>query len=106
MKKKNIEKDNFIRKLTIENKRTLQSVLKKDEETRRLKRVNDTLKEIIEPKSRMSSKRSTVMPHLQHQHAEPQHPHDQVDYVQVVHNVICKIMNEADLQTEIDRYER
>lgn len=78
-------------------------MLKKDEETRRLRRVNDTLKEIIEPKSRMSNKRSTVMPHLQHHH-EPQQSQDSVDYSEVVHQVICKIMREADLQAEIERY--
>jgi hypothetical protein len=40
MKKKDIEKDHYIKKLTNENKKTLQSIIKKDEETKRLKRVN------------------------------------------------------------------
>ena len=44
MKKKTLEKDHAIRKLTIENKRTQQNAMKKDEETKKLKRINDTLK--------------------------------------------------------------
>jgi hypothetical protein len=44
MKKKNIEKDYEIRKLANENKKAMQNMMRKDEEAKRLKRANDTLK--------------------------------------------------------------
>lgn len=80
-------------------------MLKKDEETKRLRRVNDTLKEIIEPRNRMSNKRSTVMPHLQ-QHQHQQHEQAHIDYAELVHRIVGKLLCEAELQAEIERYER
>lgn len=80
MRKKNIEKDNHIRKLTMENRKNQQSALKKDEEARRLRRVNETLKEILEPKKNQLPKRGTVMPHLQHQQEDKHDKQDNINY--------------------------
>lgn len=44
MKRKNIQKDYEIRKLANENKKVMQYMMRKDEEAKRLKRANDTLK--------------------------------------------------------------
>ena len=74
MKRKNIEKDYEIRKLEKKKKKVMQYIMRKDEEAKRLKRANDTLKEILEPKNRNTfvkpMSRATVGGHA---NVEPTH---------------------------------
>jgi hypothetical protein len=54
-KKETLKKDNQIRKLTLDNFKKNQLNKKKDDEIKRIKRVNETLKSIIKPISRRES---------------------------------------------------
>lgn len=49
-KKESLKKDGIIRKLTIDNFKSLQFTRKKEEEIRKVKRLNDALKTIVRPK--------------------------------------------------------
>ena len=55
-KKENVKKENQLKKMVLENKRKVQSFKKKEEELKRAKRVNETLKNLIKPKTARSSK--------------------------------------------------
>lgn len=48
-KRDNLKKDVQIRKLTNDNKRKNWSVLKKDDELKRIRKVNETLKRLTKP---------------------------------------------------------
>lgn len=51
-KKDNLKKDGIIRKLTIDNFKNVQFNRKKDEEIRKVKRLNEALKTIVRPGKR------------------------------------------------------
>jgi LPS O-antigen subunit length determinant protein (WzzB/FepE family) len=51
-RKENIKKDNEIRKERMKNFKKDQTVKHKDEEIKRIKRVNEALKNIVKPTSR------------------------------------------------------
>ena len=51
-KKDSFKKDGIIRKLTIDNFKNMQFSRKKDEEIRKVKRLNDALKTIVRPGKR------------------------------------------------------
>jgi hypothetical protein len=48
-KKENLKKDVQIRKLTNENKKKNWCVLRKDDELKRIKKVNETLRKLMKP---------------------------------------------------------
>lgn len=57
-KKENQKKDNIIRKLTIDNYKNIQYNKKKDEEIRKVKRLNEALKTIAKPVKRHHNRNS------------------------------------------------
>jgi hypothetical protein len=57
-KKENQKKDNIIRKLTIDNYKNIQYNKKKDEEIRKVKRLNEALKTISRPVKRSHHRNS------------------------------------------------
>lgn len=58
VKKENLQKDVQIRKLATENKKKNWCVMKKNDELKRVKKVNETLKKLLKPmrKKRTSQK--------------------------------------------------
>lgn len=61
-KKDSFKKDGIIRKLTIDNFKNVQFNRKKDEEIRKVKRLNDALKTIVRPGKRLQHRSSLATP--------------------------------------------
>jgi len=59
-KKESVKKDGIIRKLTIDNFKNVQFTRKKDEEIRKVRRLNDALKTIVRPGKRVQFHRGSV----------------------------------------------
>lgn len=57
-KKENLKKDNQIRKLALDNFKSKQMFKRKEEEIKKIKRVNETLKNIIKPAAKVTPKTS------------------------------------------------
>ena len=58
-KKENMRKDVQIRKLTQDNKRKGMVTLKKGEEIKKMKKVNETLKKLLRPMRAITSRHSS-----------------------------------------------
>lgn len=106
IKKKNIQKDYQIRKLTNENKKVLQNMVRKQEEAKRLKKANDTLKQILEPKNRIVSTkshiRSTVGGNVSQETAIDS---SMIQYQIVANRILTFIACDIDLETQINKLE-
>jgi hypothetical protein len=99
------QKDAIIRKLTIDNYKNVQFNRRKDEEIRKVKRLNEALKTIARPSKRTLQKGSLTQSTNLDQFITDEAMLEQ-EQIEVVERIKQQILLEIDRESAILKYER
>jgi hypothetical protein len=110
-KKDSFKKDGIIRKLTIDNFKNVQFNRKKDEEIRKVKRLNDALKTIVRPPKRLQHRSSFATPLTQSTPMEQSvsvgdEAMAEQEQMEAVERMKQQILIEIDRESALQKYDR